>query len=512
MSEPRINASIKSVQDVISDEPQKVLIVNQGANGTATTGQLYETIGNDNSYISLFGARSPITKDIAAFKALNKNTQLDVIPLDNGIGVAATGTVTFTGTSTSAGSITLVLGSRKNEVYKLPIDAGTSAEDIATAFEVAITGASGTSLFSASAALGVLTITSFNAGEIGNGYGLELIVEIAGAGASITAPMAGGTLLPADLTNVFDVVGDTRYQTISMPHEYGTSTLTTFLENRFNTANDILDGVGFMTVTETLANLTAAGNAEDAKTLVLFGNRKVADTLYDGSAIFELNHVISAQFAAVRSLRLTEGADISDIVVSAQSVDQEGGPALASLPYHNSPFRNLPVIDRDKTWSLAEEEQLNTAGVSIFSNNKNASLILVSRVVTTYKTDVLGVDDETFKFLNAVDTSSGIREFYFDNLKNAYAQSRLTLGDVRPNVAMTNPKAIEAYCVGLYSQLSRAEFVLTEAGEVSLKFFKKNIDVVVTDLAAGAVRVSMRVLPVSQLRTIDLPIEVTFTV
>lgn len=513
MSEPRLNVTLTSQRDLLSLAPQRVLLVNSlASDGTTSPGTLLKDIPNDDSWEQGVGPASFLAQDIRAFKRLNKTTPVDAIVVALGTG-QATSTVTFSGSANTDGTVSVTVASRKNYKVDVAVPQGTTLADIVTALAAAITGLV-VAPVEAAANVAILELASKNDGLQGNNLSLEVSTDIPGLVAVATA-FSGGTAAPT-LTDLFDVVGDQRYQTVCAPAEWGSAFLTDFLDPRFNVENDILDGVGFNTFTDDLSGHIAAATALDSASLVYFANKEVTlaetDNKYVGSALLEQNSVISAQFAALRSLRLTEGADIANIVVTNEPADQIGGPALASLPYANTPFFDLALIDRDKIWALVDEEQLNAAGASIFVNNKAFSNVLVSRVVTTYKTDAVGLEDSTFKFLNAVDTGVEIREVYFDAFKAEYAQARLTIGDVVPNVSMVNTGMIRAFCVSIYQSLGDTEFVLTEVSQEIIRFYKQNLSVEIEDLQEGRVKVSMRVVPVSQLRTVDMPIEVVFTI
>lgn len=510
MSEPRINASLLSDQQTIANVPQRVLIIGQKTSvGTATSGQLQESIPNDGSESELFGDNSQVAEMIRAFKRYNKNTQLSAIGLsDNVSGVAAVGDVTFTGTASSDGQYTIYLGSRKNYTFVIDIANGTTATATGALLAAAINANTQVPVTAVNTA-GAVELTAVNQGTVANFIGIQVVGTVAGLSVSITK-MTGGATNPV-LTGIFDVVGNVRYQTIVGPAQYGTTFYTDFLDQRFNVENNILDGVAILSLTDTYANLITAQNAVNSQSLCIADNRLRNDPLYKGSDLFELDYNIAAQFAALRSLRLTEGTDITNYVVAPQANEQVGGVSKASLPYANTPFTWLPVIDIGKGWSLEEEEALNASGGFIFSNNTARSLIVVSRVVTTYKTDTLGQADTTFKYLNLVDTGSAVRSLYFDNYKQRFAQTRLSTGDVQPNSAMVNTDTISAYSVGLYVTFSDQQFLLTVAGDGSLSFYKSNLVVEITNFNLGQVRVQMKILIVTQLRDIVMPIVIAFS-
>ncbi|HDY66292.1 MAG TPA: hypothetical protein ENH85_00720, partial [Candidatus Scalindua sp.] len=454
VSQPDVTINIIPAQTEISNEPQRVLFVGQQTSAaTATSGALTQNIQNNSEEDTLYGENSALAGMIRAAKELNQITRMDAIGLDdNGGAVAATGDVTFVGTATESGVITVIVGSELNHKFEVSVADTDTATTIGAALASLITADTKAPITAANVA-GVVTLTAVNAGLVGNFIAIKVTGAVAGVTTTIGA-MSGGTTNPT-LTNVFDVVGDTRYQTVIWPGVFATTELNSFLGDRFNVTNDVLDGVGFQTVTDTFANLQTLGNTEDTQTLVIIANKVVSETLYEGSAILELDDVITSQFGALRSKRLTKDANIANIVIATNGArDSFGGAAIASLPYFNTPFRNLPLIETGKGFTNQEAENLKTAGISRIGPNTAGRTMIADEIVTTYKTNAAGNPDPTFKFLNNVDTPSGAREFFFNNLKARFAQSRLTAGDVLPNRNMANQAVIEAVLDGFYLTLT----------------------------------------------------------
>jgi hypothetical protein len=77
---------------------------------------------------------------------------------------------------------------------------------------------------------------------------------------------------------------------------------------------------------------------------------------------------------------------------------------------------------------------------------------------------------------------------------------------------MANAGSIRAYNIGLYSLLSSGNYVLTQAWSVVEKYFARNITVVISDLAKGDSNIVMKVPMVSQLRGINMTLEVGFEI
>jgi phage tail sheath gpL-like len=511
ISQPDIDFTITPAVETQSTLPQKVLFIGQmTAAATATTGELQTSIGNASEENGLFGIDSMLAGMIRAGKIINGQTRFDAIGLDdNGAGTAAAGAVVFaTGPATEAGTFTVTIGSDANHKYEIAVADTDTVTTVGDALVTAIT-ADTKAPFSGINTAGSVAITFGHKGTVGNSMTLKVEGTVAGITHSVTA-MTGGATDPV-ITTLFDVIDGERYQTIVWPSEYGYTAVTAELDPKFNPTNDILDGVAISGETDTFANLKIAGNAENSLSLNILGNKIVNDTSYKGSALLEFNYVMSSQFAAVRSLRLTEGASIARYVISTFGArDSFGGPAIASLPYFNTPFFELPQVPVGKGFTKIEVEELQPAGVSALGNNRAGNTVIAGEMVTTRKTDSAGNPEKTFKFLNNVDTSVTIREFMFNNLKARFAQSRLTEGDLVPNRNMANQGVIEAFTDGLYSTLSGEDYVLTQAGKDALKYFKANRSVTL-NMEDGEVTVIMKTPIVVQLRKMIVNMQISFS-
>ena len=510
ISQPDVSINIVPAQQKVGNTAQKVLIVGQQTTGTAVTGELQEQIGNANEWDALFGADSMIAGMIRAFKKINEVTRIDAIGLDDAAGTEATGNVDFTGsTPGTASTLTVTIGSAANHVFTIAVTDVDTATTLGDKLVAAIALDANVPVTSGNTAGDVL-LTAVNAGTEGNDITIKVDGVASDVMVAVTAMTSGAT--NPTLTAVFDDVEDERYQTVVWPFSYGLTDLTGFLDPRFNTTNNVLDGIGIATSTNTFALLETAGNAENSESLIIEGFKSVDDDLFKGSSMVELGNVVSSELAAIRSLRLTEDASISQFVIStAGARDSFGGPALASMPYFNTPFPSLPLIPTGKGFDRTEIEALLTAGVSTIGNNRAGNETVSGELVTTYKTDSAGNPDISFKFANFVDTASNVREYMFNNVKARFAQSRLTEGDIVEGRAMANEAVIRGFLSGLYDDLTGADFVLTQAGEDAQNFFNDSL-VVTLDLAEGKVTADMKVPLVTQFRTFIATLQIAFSV
>lgn len=514
---PEVTSSILSATVKAAVTPQKILFVGQKtAAGTATDGALAQNILNDSSWDTKFGADSMLAAMIRAARKVNATTQFDAIALDDAAGTDATGTITLTGTSTEAGTLTVYVGSKKNHAYTITIPSGTSETVVGALITTAITADTECPVDAANVA-GVVTLTAVNAGTYGNTIGTAVDGEVGGITVAVVAQASGAT--DPTLTSVFDVVGTNRYQAVVWPYDTDLDTLTDFLDPRFNVDNNILDGVGFVSMTDTLANHLVALAAENSESLCINADKlEVATTTYKGPAVLEIPAVKAAQFAAIRGLRLTDGANIGSFVISRAARDSFGGAALASKPYFNTPFPDLELVNVNMGWTETETAQLKAVGGWVIGNNRAGSEVITGEVVTTYTTDAAGNPDPTFTFLNYVDTASAIREYFVNNYRSKYAQFRLTAGALIRGRDSANANSLAAFAAELNSDLGSPDYALTQTGVGTIdgaqvdfdKLFRDNV-VITLDLSAGQAIIAIKVYLIVQLRVIQIPIQIAFS-
>ncbi|MCK5602301.1 hypothetical protein KAR91_10540 [Candidatus Pacearchaeota archaeon] len=495
----------------VENSEQKVLFIGQQlAAGSATTGELITQIGDDNSWDTLFGAKSMIAAMIRSGRSVNGVTRFDAIPLDdNGSGVDATSIATFTGTSaTEAGTITIFLGSEVDYFYELPIAIGDTPTTIGSALETAI-NADTNAPFTGANVTGAVTMTAENAGEEANSFLIESEGTVAGITLTLTG-WTGGATNPT-LTDIFDVIGEERYQTIIWPGSYAITEVQDLLDGRWNIDGKPLDGVTIRSITDTLVNVKAAAETLNSQSIITFGDETTDNTTYKGGSVAEINTVTSSLEGAIRALRLTQDANIAQFVATSAAKDQFGSPSIATLPYGNTPLTSIPTVKTGLGWTRTEINELADAGVSVIGNNRSNSNVVMGQLVTSYLTDTSGNPDPTYKFLNAVDTISNVSEYLYNNLVSDFQQTRLTLGGLRQGFDINNEKSIKAQMVKYYQDLTGEVYLLLQEGEDALNFFKDNL-IVTIDLVAGTVTIECKVPILTQLRTILATVKVAFDI
>lgn len=508
VSEPSVTLNIIPAQLLATVEDEKILMVGQKlAGGTATAGQLYQDFPNDGSEDTLFGRRSHLAGMVREFKKLNRLSQLDVIPLDDAAGTQGTCVVTFgTGPAGADGTVTFVIGSETNHEYEIDVLEGDTITDIGDALVAAIT-ADLDAPFTAANALGVVTVTAENDGTLSNDWDVK--VDDVSAIDSVTIALtawSGGATDPS-LTNIFDPIANIRYQTFCWPSAYDIDVLKTELDARFNVTNDVKDGMGMQVNSDTLANLKTYVATLNSQSINVNVNKPVSTASHKGNATPEMPDIICAQLCALRSLRLTDGSNLTQYLTTVAANDQFGGFELASLPYFNTSLPNLPISKIDDFWDPEDQDELRDNGLSLFGPNRAFNGTIFGEQVTTYLTDNAGNPDESYKFVNTVDTASKIREFYVNNYRVRYAQTRLTENDLIDRRDMANEASIRAFTNELYDEL--AEATLVQAGTAAKKDFNDNLSITL-NIQTGTVTINMAPLLVTQLRVIVGTIQINF--
>ena len=382
---------------------------------------------------------------------------------------------------------------------------GDTAEVVAGKLQ-ALVAANARTPFTSAVVVASVVFTAANGGTLANSWTVFTEGSVAGLSVSVGA-WTGGATDPV-ITNLLDAIGNRRYQTIVWPEVFTDTIIEAFMDARFNANEEILQGVAFITSVDTAANVQAKAAALNSQSMVIIASRAVSSNVLEGSANREFPDVITARVAALRSLRLTNDAALSQFLTTPAPLDQFGSRALSSLPYANTVLPNTPIVRPLDQWTALEQTTFRNNGVSIVGPNRNFSGMLLGEFVTTNTTDEAGNDDESFKFLITIDTVAAVRDSYDVNVRRRYAQSRLTQGDLIPGRDLANQASIEAFTEEVYQSL--AEDALVAAGAAALSDFKANGREVILDIPQGKVTINLAPVLVTGLRVVLGTVTVNF--
>lgn len=498
---PNVTINIVQQQQLAALTEQKVLMVGQLIDGVS--GDLVENIGITGEEDALFGAKSHLAGMLRAGRTVNTVTTFDAIGLSDGAGTAATTIVTFTGTTaTEDGTIIVTVGSGKNHKYAVPVIETDTPTLVGDALVTLIT-ADSKAPFTAANVAGVVTITASNTGTLGNKYTVRYSGVVAGITTALTGWVGGAT--DPDLTTLFDVIENARYNTIIFPVSWDITVLSDFLDARFNVINNVLDGVGFVFDFDTLANLKANALVVNSNNTVYEGVKAKTTATQIGCSVVEFPDHMSAKIGSIRALRLTAGAPIGQILSTTAPRDSFGGASSSTLPYFNTLISGVELPSPGDMFSNTEENELEDNGVSVSGLNRANSAYIFGATVTTQTTDPAG--NPITQYLNKRDSDSVVREYFFVNMKSNYAQSRLTNGSPQAGFAQENAISIRAFMYGLQQDL--ADIVVLESGAAAADDFKETL-VLETNIQTGTVTFTATPLGVGQIRhilgTIQVPL------
>jgi phage tail sheath gpL-like len=488
-----------------------------GVSGAAVSGELNENVQDltDAQIRVLFGADSYLTSIILNFRSGNdRNSQLDVIAVDAAGGaVFGTSTIQTAGTATADGTLTIAL---VDEIFEY--DVAVSSGDLHTAVAVAINAGVATltnPLFSSAVVTDTVTYTALDGGTPPNKYGIRVTGNVPGITAIPTA-WTGGLTDPT-LTTILDAITGIRYNGILWPEAWYSDIdiPKDHLDDLFNAVNAIMDGVCFTGKTETFATSKAAALTQNSQSLVLWGNNLKAETLDKGPAILQPADWSVAYFMGVRSKRLTAGSIVAGDITSIAPLDAIGNIGNGSLPYFNTPLKDVPITNPTFLFDQTEQTELIESGFSTFGVNDAINNMISGQIVTTWTTDPAGNPNTSFLYLNYVDTGSLCREFFFNNYKADFAQARLVEGDLVANKSFANAGFIKSSFIEYYKSL--ADIGLTqkgvdpETGVDATAFFSKNLTITV-DMQAGTATAFGPLPIVTQLRGLTYALSLSFSI
>ena len=453
LTSPFVTAKIVKQESPTGLNQKKVLLIGE----SLVAGSVKKVTKNVqlSQLDSLFGDKSQIKFAVKKFKEANDKTEIDVLGLaPASSGTKASCTITVDGTASES----------KNVKFSVLDDFWTgtatiakndSKTDVATKLKDAINGLSGN--WTATVSSAVVTVTYDSYGDYVNGTEVKILDSALGLTFTTTQMSSGaGSVSVAGLDDNLDV-----YHSVIFDKMIPPTTVQTWLEKRFNIENDIQAGVGFTLINDTLANINTAVQSIDSKVFSIFANP-------NESKVQALPLLCISEFVAKRELRLLEGTDISSISIDA--AETTGGIEISSLPYHNVP---MSYTIQENSLTLSQLQSLTKAGSSSFVNASGS--LVCGDLVTAYKTDEAGNKDNTWKYLNAVDTALSVREYFFRNCKKVFAQTRATAGDIQTTRSMQNVDTIKSYILSLYEDC--VDFLLLDGGESSKAFFEKNLSV-----------------------------------
>ena len=435
---PLFHVEFDSSQATAGLAQKRALIVGQPT--TSVTGLALVTSADVAS--AYYGQGSMLSRMIRAWRANNTFGELWAYPVaDNASGVAATSTVTVTGTAAAAGVVSLYIG---GVLVSVAVASGDTATNVATAIVAAVTANVRLPVTAANTA-GVVTLTARNKGTQGNS--IDVRVNLYGARGSEALPagvavaivaMASGATDPA-LTGLAAALGDEEFEVIVAPY-----TVT----GQINALRDMMDdSTGRWAWSRQIyGHVFAAMKASSADLLTFSSGRNDQHMTVVGYETDNPTSVpeMAAAFAAQAFTSIS-----ADAARPLQTL------ALAGvLP--------APVGSR---FTKTTHQSLLSAGIAAVYYDPG-SAVRILRAVTTYRTNAWGITDRSYLDCETLFTLAEVIRRLRSVITTKFPRSKLASDGTRFGAGqpIVTPKIIKAELVAQYAEMEAAGLVEDAAG------------------------------------------------
>lgn len=401
----------------------KLLILGQRlASGTVAAGvpKLVTRASDADAY---YGRGSMLAEMIRASLNASKDVELVAIALaDNGAGVAATKTVTVTGSPTEAGTVNLYVGGKRAQSA---VTSGQTVTQVAAAIAAAVNADTSMEM-TAGAAVGVVTLTARHAGECGNGIDVRVGYYDEKLPAGIAIAVADGVTgaTNPDLAAAITAMGDTWYNWIACP--YTDAANMTLLEAELNRrwGPTVQTGArAFAAFRGTLANTQTFGNGRNNPHVTCMGMSVSPQPPYIWAAV---NATIAAKSLSIDPARPVQRLALTGIMA----------PALTARFTREE--RNVLLYDGIATHTV------DTDGT-----------VRIERQVTMYQTNSGGIADASYLDIETPETLERIRYRQRARILQKYPRHKLAADGTQYGAgqAIVTPSIIKGELLALYREM-----------------------------------------------------------
>lgn len=431
-----------SAANTTTDDMQSLIIGPMLSTGKATADEL-TYVSSAEQAAELFGHGSILHRMVSAYRNQDSTGTLYVMPLeDPSSGVAATKTVTVTGSATAAGTISLYIG---YDLIEVGVSSGDSESDVAGDISAAI-NANADLPVTSQAALGVVTITAKHKGVIGNDFPVNINLLGASNGqelpAGIGIAIADGTTGTGtpDIEAAFAALKEEPFEFIGLPYSDKTS----------------FDASKAAMTTRWAYNVQLYGHVYSAK-------RGETDDLLDLGTTQNDPHLtvfaVSETDPNFAFERL--GAALGQIAVSVK--------ADPARPFQTLELTGITAPRVGDRFSRADRESLLASGCATFTDSSSATAI--ERAVTTYITNSYGAKDNSYQDAETLHTLGYIIRYLRTQITSKFGRHKLandgtTFGEGQ---AVVTPSIIRSELIAAYSILE------TQGLVENMDLFKENL-------------------------------------
>lgn len=428
---PLFYAELDNSQANSATQNQRTLIIGQMTSAGAGPANIPALMQSQGNVQQIAGVGSMLDLMVSAYRKNDSFGEVWVLPLaDPGGGVLATGSITFTGASTAAGTINAYIG---GVLASAPVPAGATTSALANYLGAAIATTPGMPV-TASVSGSAINLVANNAGlsgndidirfnYLGNAGGQSLP---AGVAATIVA-MASGAGTPVLTTGIANL-GSKPFDFIICPYTDSTSlgALAAFLNDtsgRWAWSQQIYGHV-FTALRGTSGTLTTFGAGRNDQHASVMG-------FYDSPSP---NWIWAPAYggACAQSLRNDPGLPVQTIQVFG---------VLAP-----------PVQSQ---FLLTIQNTLLYSGIGTFSVDDSGAVRL-QNVVTSYLTNAYGQPDNSYLEVETMFTLMFVLRFLKNRITTKFGQKKLAADGTRTsNSNVVTPTIIRADQIAAFTELEQ---------------------------------------------------------
>lgn len=435
----------------------KVLLMGQKVDGSATANTIHR-VSNEDEVGALVGRTSLAFAASKTYFANNRFTETFLGVTAAGT-TAATYTITFTAGPTVSGSIPLYID---GTMFDVPVTAAMTVTQVAAAVDSFFTAKEPDLPYVVSASVGVVTITLNDLGLVGNDFPVQIAAQFgdkvpAGLVYTIAAGVVGSGAPTLD--SLISAMGDDWFQIIA--HPFTGATQLTSIEN------ELASRFGPMRMIDGLAITGAAGSVGTLTTLGLTRN--------------------SPHNCIVAPPGVGPSFSPHRLAYGTAAVAAYYGAIDPARPFQTLPVtRLLPA--KSGNFTDTERNTLLYSGVATTKRDAGGG-VSMDRLITTYRKNGAGADDESYLDSNTMLTLMFLRYTWRNRILLKYPRHKLAsdgskFGSGQPIVT---PSIMRGEAVAWFSEMEHLGLV------EGIKLFKSEL--VVERNAGNANRIDVSLPP-----------------
>lgn len=427
---PLFYAEVDNSQANIGSNNLKALLIGQKVSSGKAEDGVPVLVTGDSQGKELFGHGSMLARMNSAFRENNSVGEVWAIAVsDPEGGKKASGTLTFSGTATAAGTVYVYIGA---DCVAINIPNSSDAAAVAKAVTAGINAKTDLPV-TAEASEGVVTIQAKNTGAYGNDIALQLNFQGYAAGEELpegiaceVATLLGGSG-EVDLEAVITAMGDESYDFIAMPYADGAhiASFTTEMNDktgRWSPTRQIYGHV-YTAKRDTVSNLQAVGKGLNDRHLTVMAVEPKCPSL------------------AVEVLGALAGSCLTAI---------QNDPAR---PLQTLELVGITPSPIGKRFTLTEKQTLLTSGIA--TSYVAGGYVRIERCITTYQTNSLGDADTSYLDSGTLHSLAYIIRRLKSVVTSKYPRCKLADDGTHygPGQAIVTPSVIKSEIIAMYSRL-----------------------------------------------------------